>query len=78
MEEDKLEFLENELSVILCQIDKLETVAKVLNRTLIENLDYDIRDSQNLCSLLVQEIISAKNRLNDFENAFCRNKTSCR
>ena len=78
MEEDKLEFLENELSVILCQIDKLETVAKVLNRTLIENLDYDIRDSQNLCSLLVQEIISAKNRLNDFENAFCGNKTSCR
>lgn len=78
MEKNKFEILETELSVILCQFDKIETVAKVLNQTLLENCDYDIKDSQNLCSLLIQEIISVKSKLNGFENAFSGSKTSCR
>ena len=78
MEQNKFEILENDLSVILCQIDKIETVAKVLNQTLLENCEYEIKDSQNLCSLLIQEITSAKNKLNCFENSFSNSKTSCR
>lgn len=78
MEQNKFEILENDLSVILCQIDKIETVAKVLNQTLLENCDYEIKDSQNLYSLLIQEITSAKNKLNCFENSFSNSKTSCR
>lgn len=78
MEETKIEQLENELSIILCKFDKLETVAKVLNQTLLENYDYELKDSQNLCSLLIQEISATKLKLNDFESDFSKTKISCR
>lgn len=73
MEENNFEKFENKLSVIQCQLDKIITITKVLNQTLIENCDYEIKDSQNLCSLLVQETISMKNKLSEFENTFSCN-----
>lgn len=73
MEENNFEKFENKLSVIQCQLDKIITITKVLNQTLIENCDYEIKDSQNLCSLLVQETISMKKKLSEFENTFSCN-----
>lgn len=78
MEENNFEKFENKLSVIQCQLDKIITITKVLNQTLIENCDYEIKDSQNLCLLLVQETISIKNKLSEFENTFFCSQTGCR
>lgn len=61
----------------LCAVDKVETVAKVLNQTLYENSDFDAKDSQNLCSVLLREISYTKSRLSIVENNLL-GKSSCR
>ncbi len=78
MKQDIFETLEEELCNILCNFEKISTISKVLNQTLIENSDFEIRDSQNLCSILLEEITNTKLMLNNFENSFSKNKSSCR
>lgn len=56
-------FDNNNLSEILCSLDKIETIAKVLNQTLIEGYDFDTNDSQNLCSVLLREISYTKTKI---------------
>jgi hypothetical protein len=53
----------NELSEIVCSLDKMETVAKVLNQTMVENEDFNVGDSQNLCSVMLREINYTKSKL---------------
>ncbi len=78
MEDVNKENIENEISIISCEIDKIDTIIKVLQNTLIENSDYKIKDSQNLCSLLKDKVNILKQRLNKIESSFYNNQTSCR
>lgn len=60
----------DEFSDILCDMDKIETVIKVLNQTLFEDKDFNIQDSQNLCSLLYEKFCKTKSKLTKFEDDF--------
>ncbi len=70
MEEYSFENLEEKLSLILCDFEKISTITKVLLQTLVENSDFDIRDTQNLCSILLEEVNNTKVKLNNFEKSF--------
>ena len=59
-------------------VEKILTLAKVLNQTLFENTDFKITDSQNLCSLLIQEAESLKISACELEKIFSLLKISCR
>ena len=53
----------NLLAEAICSLDKLETITKVLDQTLYEDTNFDIKDSQNLCSVLLREICYTKVKL---------------
>ena len=78
MHQDNFEDMEDELCTILCDFEKITTITKVLIQTLIENSDFDIRDTQNLCSILLEEVKNTKTKLNNFEKTFSNYKSSCR
>ncbi len=78
MKQDNFEDMEDELNTILCDFEKITTITKVLIQTLIENSDFDIRDTQNLCSILLEEVKNTKTKLNNFEKTFSNYKSSCR
>ena len=65
-----IENMEEELCAISCDFDKISTITKVLIQTLVENSDFEIRDTQNLCSILLKEVKNTKNKLNNFEKTF--------
>lgn len=52
-----------ELSEIKCSLDKMETITKVLNQTMLEDDEFNAGDSQNLCSVLLREINYTKSKL---------------
>ncbi len=78
MKQTYLENLEDELGNILCDIDKIITIEKVLSQTLIETSDFEIKDTQNLCSILINETHIIKAKLNKLESSCASMKTSCR
>ncbi len=78
MHQDNFEDMEDELCTILCDFEKITTITKVLIQTLIENSDFEIRDTQNLCSILLEEVKNTKTKLNNFEKTFSNYKSSCR
>ncbi len=78
MEETNFENMEDELCTILCDFEKIATITKVLSRTLIENSDFGLRDTQNLCSILIEEVNNTKVKLNNFEKSLSFYKSSCR
>ncbi len=57
-----------ELSDIIDSLDKMETVTKVLNQTIFEDKDFNIGDSQNLCSVLLREINYTKSKISKLSN----------
>ncbi len=76
--QENLEKAEENLSFLCCKLEKILTLAKVLNQTLFENTDFKITDSQNLCSLLIQEAESLKISACELEKIFSLLKISCR
>ena len=78
MNQDNFKDAEEELCIILCEFDKITTITKVLNQTLIENSDFEIRDTQNLCSILLEEIKNTKEKIVKFEKSYSDYKSSCR
>lgn len=70
--------IEENLSLLCCELDKIVTLSKVLNQTLVEDSDFKLGDSQNLCALIIQEINSSKSMVTDLEKLFSSYKTSCR
>ena len=76
MSQDNFENMEEELCAISCDFDKISTITKVLIQTLVENSDFEIRDTQNLCSILLEEVKNTKNKLNNFEKTFSNYKSS--
>ena len=48
-----------------------EEIEKQTNQedTLIENSDFGLRDTQNLCSILIEEVNNTKVKLNNFEKS---------
>lgn len=45
-----LEKFEDNLSIISCDIDKITTLSKLLNKILSDNTDFEQKDSLNVCS----------------------------
>ena len=78
MDQDNLEIFFLNFSTILCDFEKITTISKVLYQTLVENSDFEIRDTQNLCSILLDELKNTKIKLSEFEKNFSQYKSSCR
>jgi len=57
-----------ELSEVLGSLEKMETIAKVLNQTIFEDQDFNADDSHNLCSVLLREINYTKSKIAKFES----------
>lgn len=57
-----------ELAEVLCSLDKMETITKVLNQTMFEDKEFNAEDSQNLCSILLREINYTKSKVSKVEN----------
>lgn len=55
---------QKDFSEAINSLNKIETVTKVLNKTITEDLNFDILDNQNLCSVLLREISYTKSKLN--------------
>jgi len=53
----------NNLEDVICSLNKMETIAKVLNQTMLEDYDFNAGDSRNLCSVLLREINYTKSKL---------------
>ena len=62
-----------ELSDVLGSLDKMETITKVLNQTIFEDKEFNIGDSQNLCSVLIREINYTKSRISQISNLADKN-----
>ena len=52
-----------DFSEVLCSLDKMETITKVLNQTILGDCDFNNEDSKNLCSVLLREISYTKSKL---------------
>ena len=78
MVQDNFENMEDEFDIIMCHFEKITTITKVLTQTLIENSEFDIRDTHNLCGILLEEVKNTKEKLNNFEKSFSTFKSSCR
>lgn len=53
----------DELADIICSLDKMETITKVLNQTMLTDEDFSVADNQNLCAVLLREINYTKSKL---------------
>ena len=67
MVQDNFENMEDEFDIIMCHFEKITTITKVLTQTLIENSEFDIRDTHNLCGILLEEVKNTKEKLNNFK-----------
>ncbi len=47
----------------ISSLNKMETITKVLNQTMLEDCDFDAIDNKNLCSVLLREISYTKSKL---------------
>lgn len=54
-----------ELNDAICSLDKVETITKVLNQTIIDDCDFNSADTKNLCSVLLREISYVKSKLSN-------------
>ena len=59
--------LENSLSEALCCVDKIETLTRLLQQTIIEKTDFKEKDSLNICSILTYYHKNLKMLLKDIE-----------
>lgn len=73
-----LEKFEDNLSIISCDIDKITTLSKLLNKILSDNTDFEQKDSLNVCSLLVQELHVLNQRMRELENFVQEQNFSCK
>lgn len=60
--------LDDNLSVISCDIDKITTLSKILNQILSDNTDFEQKDCLNVSSLLVQELHVLNRKMRELEN----------
>ena len=60
---------ENNLSEALCCLEKIETLTKLLQQTIVEQTDFSQKDSLNICSVLKFYTNEAKTKLNSIENS---------
>lgn len=65
----KREDFENNLSEALCNIDKIETLTKLLQQTLTEKSDFEEKDCLNICSILSCCEKNTKNILTNLEKS---------
>ncbi len=65
----------DELCEILCSMDKIETLIKLLKLTLFENSDFQIQDCQNLCLIIEKIFQETKLKTTILENS--ANKSNC-
>ncbi|MBO6087075.1 hypothetical protein J6P92_01860 [bacterium] len=54
---------DNKLSEVVQSLDKMETITKVLNQTMLEDDEFNTVDSRNLCSVMLREINYTKSKL---------------
>ena len=57
-----------DLSEVICSLEKMETITKVLDQTVVADKDFDVIDCQNLCAVLLREINYSKSKISKFEN----------
>ncbi len=69
------EKISDELCEVLCSMDKIETLIKLLKLTLFENSDFQIQDSQNLCLIIEKIFCETKLKTAVLENS--ANKSNC-
>lgn len=60
---------ENNLSEALCCLEKIETLTKLLQQTIVEQTDFNQKDSLNICSILKLYTNETKSKLNSVENS---------
>ena len=56
-----------ELSELICSLNKMETITKVLEQTMLEDDEFSASDSQNLCSVLLREINYTKSKIQEIK-----------
>ena len=62
------DMLTEDISQVVCSLDKMETITKVLSQTSFEDRDFNPVDYQNLCSVLIREIDFAKSKISKIDN----------
>lgn len=64
-----LEKLEQDLSGVSCDIDKVRTLSKILQEMLFDNTVFKKQDSQNVCNLIVQELDKINTDITNLETS---------
>ncbi len=59
----------SDISQVVCSLEKMGTITKVLRQTSFEDRDFNPVDYQNLCSVLTREIDFAKSKISKIDNA---------
>lgn len=64
-----LDNLEQNLSCISCDVDKVRTLSKILQEMLFDNTVFKKQDSQNVCNLIVQELDKINTDITNLETS---------
>lgn len=71
---DLFEELENNISSVSCDIDKINTLAKLMHQILGDDTDFKHKDCQNICSVLINQIEDVNSKLTNLETAAAQYK----
>lgn len=65
---DLLEKLENNISTVACDLDRINTLAKLMHQILDDNTDFKHKDCQNICSVLINQLENVNVKLTNLES----------
>ncbi len=63
------EELEQNLSSVSCNLERIKTLSKILQEILFDNTTFKTQDAQNISQLLLQEITKIKEEITGIENS---------
>lgn len=70
MKLEEIQFSEADINDVSINLDRLTTLTKLLNQSLVEPSIYSDADSQNLCSMVRDELEKTKSKFGEIERAF--------
>lgn len=71
---DLFEQLENHISNVACDLDKINTLAKLMHQMLCENTDFNNKDCLNVCSVLINQIGDINLKMTNLESSAAQYK----
>lgn len=67
---EEMQFFETDINDVSVKLDRLTTLTKMLNQSLVETSIYSDADSQNLCSMVCDELEKTKSKFVKIERGF--------